>query len=201
MLETSASSTAHFSSAKSDTHQQPPASFIDTLKLWAKIIKQKLFGFFRILYAHLKAPFKYVFSKFSSSSPASKPASSPSTVAKNDVPSSNTKFFNFPSTPVPTPTAAVPVVKKTVVAAVVAPVAAVATEAGRRYAETKLKEIEAQRRQYAGVTKDLLAKAAAEPGRWPPLVPTAKPADIVVKVEDKKKSVSSLTDADLRGKR
>lgn len=199
MLETTVSPTARFSSAKSDT-QQPPASFLDTIKLWAKILKQKLFGFFRIFYVHLKAPFKYVYSKFSPASstiPSSKPAAAPSTVT-NDVPSSNTKFFNFPSVPVPAP-AITAVVKKAVTQTISS--AAVVTDEGRRYAETKLKEIEAQRRQYAGVTKDLLDKAAAEPGRWPPLVPTAKPTDAKAAADNKKRSVGSLTDADLRGKR
>ena len=57
----------------------------------------------------------------------------------------------------------------------------------RKYAEEKLKEIEK-----ATVAAKLLKSPESEPGRWPPYVEPPAP---------KKKSVSSLSEADLKGKR
>ena len=92
-----------------------------------------------------------------------------------------------PSSTPPTTTATTPVVT---------PVKII--DEGRKYAEAKLKEIE-QAMKKKTTTPVVRTASEKDPGRWPPVMEVATiPA---VSAAPSKRSVSSLSDEELKGKR
>ena len=146
-------------------------------------------SFFCGIFGSITSLFSFILSIFTKPFTSTKPKSD-SAVSKGE-----TRFFTIPSIRIssPKPTAEIP---KIATPSFLPPLSkdldklessANKELIARKYAAEKLKEIEK-----ATAAAKLLKSPKTEPGRWPPYVEHPAP---------KKKSVSSLMEADLKGKR